>query len=318
MFPIFAAVEDVYSAEDLILLKEIEKKFLDEFPPDSKTIFENPKFLRDKVRSIANSFGFEVAAQGLSLQCTHHDEGKGRTTARKKRQEGLSPSKLRQWKTNRCGCPFSINFARARTKRNSDAPEKSVKITKANFMHGGGCLPSQQQLVLDRKRSGTHDVTVKEETLKQLVNLVLKNKNIPARIMRNHMKPLYPAGFDITATDICNMKMKINHAVEKNQGSSLLTPTIKAYLTNHEKDSLQSSSLDAQDPEFLDLATKFASWCRQKQEVKASHRESQKEQEWRKKDSTCLQVLWNQRTLDVQQFHERLSHDQGLWKTASP
>ena len=96
--------------------------------------------------------GFNVAIQGSSIVCGKHDL----LTHSKKNSDFLPPLKRRKTVSRRCSGTFKISFTLA-SQLIEGAPLKAIRITdNSNYSHSNGCLPSQNQLMSDKKSAGVY------------------------------------------------------------------------------------------------------------------------------------------------------------------
>jgi len=88
-------------------------------------------------------------------------------------------------------------------------------VLKAQFFHGNGCLPSRVQLVESKIRIGNYTKLLQQQHLSHLISLIRNNSFVPAKIMRNAMRPLYPESVPIDSQCIANTRLKIKAIIKK-------------------------------------------------------------------------------------------------------
>ena len=176
-------VEDavaIYSPQDHRMLEDIQSQFYKKFPPSEANYYANPQALKALVLADAQGRGFNVAIQGSSIVCGKHNPP-GR---RKKILDLIPPNKKRKIISTRCSCTFKISFTLA-SRLVPGAPPKAIQITKnSNYLHWNGCLPSQQQLMSNKRSSGVYMKNLLEPQLHTILQLV-EMQQAPALILRN-------------------------------------------------------------------------------------------------------------------------------------
>lgn len=216
------------SQEEQKLLHQIQATFANLFPPHPELtkngwVFESKKDFAVRVKEVANRFGFVITnPSGNKFACSlaaapaaQGNKSKKRSTQMlerggKPRQSAVSP---------RCGCGFyiKISIASATIERNLGIPAGRVKVLNCNYLHSNGCVPCNEQLVVQKSRLGLYSRPLQADDLAYLIRLVATNPHVPAVIMRNAMRPLYPESVPLDAQRIANLRVKIKVYI-KNRG----------------------------------------------------------------------------------------------------
>mgnify|MGYP000712638540 CR=1 FL=1 len=176
---------DIYSAQDRLMLQDIQSQFYKKFPPSKANYYGNPQALKAlAVLAEAQGRGFNVAIQGSSIVC-----GKHSLPSRTKKSLDLTPPhKRRKTIPTKCSCTFKISFTLA-SRLVEGAPPKAIRITtNSNYLHSNGCLPSQHQLMSCKRSAGVYMKNLLEPQLHTILQLV-GMRQAPAFILRNLLCP---------------------------------------------------------------------------------------------------------------------------------
>jgi hypothetical protein len=159
--------------------------------------------------------GFNVAIQGSSIVCGKHDP----PTCTKKNSDFLSPLKRRKTVSRRCSYTFKISFTLA-SQLIEGAPLKAIRITdNSNYAHSNGCLPSQNQVMSDKKSAGVYMKTFLVPQLHTIIQLV-EMRQAPALVLRNLLCPLFPESFPIDSVVISNVRYKARSILAKRKSTT--------------------------------------------------------------------------------------------------
>jgi hypothetical protein len=261
--------ERVYSPEHITVLNQLQDEGQKKFPASTSTYYSSRKELIGLVRQWGEAKGFAVSVQGSSIQCKKASRSASRTTRSRKDVSQTPVEKRRKVNDTRCGCKFVIKFSNA-APLIASAPKDSVRITDgSSYLHGGGCFPSQAQLLSDKRAGGQYMKHLKSQNLQTLLNLVRLNNHVTARVMRNMMRPLFPNAYAITSRDISNLRFKLKKYVPSSTSTTdgstkMLSSSECAYLldsTNelaNEVNTSHDAPLDTVAPDFLDKASLHA------------------------------------------------------------
>jgi hypothetical protein len=144
-FNLLLSVSSVYSESDKQYLEAIAKEGRQHFPPSTTDYYESRDSLRVKVSDWAHSKGFTVSTEGRSLRCQRYAEPAHYSRVRNKMP--VPEHKRQKVDSHRCNCTFVIKFTLTSRSIHRDPP-KAVHISLGSqYLHSGGCLPSQGQLV---------------------------------------------------------------------------------------------------------------------------------------------------------------------------
>ena len=205
----------IYSELDHQRLAGITSLFFKKFPPSLIHYYANPKALKELVLAEAQMSGFNAAIQGVSIVCGKHDP----PTRSKKNSDFLPPLKRRKTVSRRCSCTFKISFTLA-SRLIEGAPLKVIRITdNSNYAHSNGCLPSQNQLMSDKKSAGVYMKNLLEPQLHTILQLV-EMRQAPALVLRNLLRPLFPESFPIDSVVISNVRYKARSILAKRKSST--------------------------------------------------------------------------------------------------
>jgi hypothetical protein len=247
----------VYTETDKEYLQEIAKAGRQKFPPSTTDYFESRGALREEVSNWSHSKGFTVSTEGSSLRCQKYEEPAHYSKQRKKTP--VPEHKRRKVDLSRCNCAFAIKFTLASCSI-PGAPPKAVRIGPGSkYLHTGGCLPSQSQLVSMKLTSGQYsNVQLTKNRLRVLVDLMRNTTTpIPTSVFRDIICPLLPEYVPLNCTLLFNIKYKIKQWLDKE--SQLLPSTKRVFqLTEPPTDSLVPSDLDFQPSNFIQDASRYA------------------------------------------------------------
>jgi hypothetical protein len=158
----------IYSPQDHQKLEDIQSHFSHRFPPSKAHYYANPQALKKLVLAEAQGRGFNVSLQGSSIVCGKHNA----PSRRKKSVDLIPPHKRRKIVSKRCSCTFKISFTLA-SRLIEGAPPKAIRITdNSNYLHSNGCLPSQHQLMSDKRSAGVYMKNLLEPQLHTILQLV--------------------------------------------------------------------------------------------------------------------------------------------------
>jgi hypothetical protein len=146
-----------YTTGDLAYLEEIDVEASQCYPVDKE--YPSLLNLRDLLREFAHKKGFAVTTAGNNIVCTRCEEPQHQINRRNKKAKPVA-NKQRKTNTTRCGCPFRINYSPVDWWNKEN---KAVKITKANYKHGNGCLSSKSQLAVEKRKAGSHTTAINEQ-----------------------------------------------------------------------------------------------------------------------------------------------------------
>jgi hypothetical protein len=142
-----------------------------------------------------------------------------KATRRVKRS--IIKEKQRETKRSRCGCKFAIKYTTARKGLPPDAPKCAVRITdKSHYRHTDGCFPCQSQLIVEKRKAGHYETGVQQVHLRAIIEVLKPRKPVPIKVLREMMRPLYPATVEITAQDVCNMRSRVNIILDRMEKES--------------------------------------------------------------------------------------------------
>ncbi len=234
-----------------MVVKKIAEEAAKCFPISTTNYWSNKLELKSELQKFAGKWGFVVATQSSSFCCSRATDPTLNQPSKKRKIFSEDSVKKRQSKQWRCGCPFIIKFTTACGKI-KNAPEKAVGISDANYMHSNGCKPSQSQLVISRKRSGTYTSAITENMMMQIIQLLQGTNHVPSTILRCMLRTVYPASVPITAQDIVNIRMKAKQMLKKNPSGLTKDDNISVSATTVD---FNSESLDNDATNIIDGAT---------------------------------------------------------------
>jgi hypothetical protein len=256
---------DDYSDEQTKVLDAMEAEARSLFPPSSTVYYANVATLQSAVQQWANAKGAQTSYQSHGFWCKRAAAPpafeKAKTKARIKNNTPLELQ--RETSSMRCGCKFVIKFTDATPKsiRGGVAP-KSVRITAgSSYRHTNGCFPSQCQLIVDKKSSGSYQDKVKLDALKDILAVLKPGRPVNCQLLREMMRPLYPKTIAITAQDVWNMRLKVKKLLFEAESSTLDTSqgisdsTAENLLPRGDNEFV---SLDELPAEFLPVASELA------------------------------------------------------------
>jgi hypothetical protein len=102
----------VYNKKQEEKLKVIADAAAKDFSPESKPWWPNIKELKRRVDVFSQSIGCAIEQRGSSLRCSlaHQSQKKTEYLLQRQMANGVSPSRTRKRKDNRCGCQFIIKY----------------------------------------------------------------------------------------------------------------------------------------------------------------------------------------------------------------
>jgi hypothetical protein len=262
-----------YSDEQTKVLDAMEAEARRLFPPSSTVYYENIETLKSAVQQWSNAKGAQICHDSHNLECKRATASPRYEIAKlKARIKNNTPvEKQRDSNTMRCGCEFVIRFAVATPPaiKRGAAPKGSVRITEgSSYRHTKGCFPSQSQLIVDKKSSGSYQDMVKHDALKDIMAVLKPGRPVSCSLLREMMRPLYPSTYSTTAQDVWNMRLKVkkllftaeSSTIDTSQGISNATAE---YLLPPRDGEVVSGdnefvSLDELPAEFLPVASELA------------------------------------------------------------
>ncbi len=152
---------------------------MEKFPPSSTDYFKSRGALPAEVSNWSHSKGFTLSTEGSSLRYQKYEEPTHYSKARKKNPV---PEHKRRRKVDspRCNCAFVIKFTLFSCTI-AVVPPKAVHISPGlQYLHTGGCLPSQSQLVSMKLTSGQYSK----------VQLIKNRLHVLVDLMRNTTTPI--------------------------------------------------------------------------------------------------------------------------------
>jgi len=182
-----------YSAEQLAFIGEIAGEGAALYP--AGTICQNAEALRHSVRSWAAKKGFAVTNHGTSILCSRCSMPNAERKKLEKKAAAVPEGKRRQRKTTRVGCPFKINCSKVDRKNRED--KRVIILPSSEFAHSGGCIPSRNQLSVEKRKSGAYTVAANEFHIKSILNCLKTRARVNNGLLREMMKPLFPAGVSL-------------------------------------------------------------------------------------------------------------------------
>jgi hypothetical protein len=258
-------VEDnvaIYSSQDHQKLQDIQSHFYKTFPPSHANYYANPQALKALVLAEAQGRGFNVAIQGSSIVCGKHNAPR----RRKKSFDFIPPHKRRKVISTRCACTFKIGFTLA-SRLVEGAPPKAIRITdNSNYLHSNGCLPSQHQLMSDKRSAGVYMKNLLEPQLHTILQLV-EMRQAPALILRNLLRPLFPESYPIDSVVLSNVRYKAraildNRKMNPHRESTIASPSesleLGQFVEAIASGVTSPSPLDELPPAFIDIASRHA------------------------------------------------------------
>jgi len=166
-----------------------------------------------------------------------------------KKAAAVPEGKRRQRKMTRVGCPCTINCSNADRNNRED---KRVKILPSSeFEHSGGCTPCRSQLQMEKRNSGACTVAVNEFHIKSILSVLMTKVKVNNKLLRQLMKPLFPAGTSLDSKLVFNFRLKMQRIIEAG------LQDVNSYTVTGEQEMalLNTSALDyEQNPEFLSEA----------------------------------------------------------------
>jgi hypothetical protein len=180
------------------------------------------------------------------IVCTRCEEPRHQKNRREKKLKNAAPTiKTRTNTTTRCGCSFHASFS-WKDWQNKQF-NKAIKITNTNYRHGDGCLPSRNQLAVEKRMAGCHTVAIHEPRIKTILSVMGSGSRVPIKMLRNLMRPLYPPGTSLDARMVFNFSLKLKRMLASKAGD-IDSQTI----TEEEETALLSTTdLEEESPAFL-------------------------------------------------------------------
>jgi hypothetical protein len=214
--------------------------------------------LREEASNWSHSKGFSVSTQGSSLRCQKDEEPAHYSKQRKKKP--VPEHKRRKVDSSRCNSAFVIKFTLASCSIPGTSP-KAVRISPGSqYLHTGGCLPSQSQLVTMKLTSGKYSkVQLTKNRLHVLVDLMRNTTMpIPTSVFRDIIRPLLPESVPFNCNLLFNIKYKIKQWLGKESQSSPSTKSV-FQLTEPPTDLLvPTADLDFHPANFIQDASRYA------------------------------------------------------------
>ena len=205
----------IYSKEEITVLDELEVEAHRLFPPSLVNFYPNVTALKAAVNLWSNSKGAHISHRGYTFNCSRgappESYKKYRDDARN--TKSIPVARYRSRKTKRCGCKFIIYFSPAsKVAVRGGIDPKAVRITeRSSYRHTNGCFPSQCQLIVDKKSSGAYQQDHSKEALSAIIAILRPGRRVPCAILRDMMRPLYPDAVALTAQNVFNMRLKVQH-----------------------------------------------------------------------------------------------------------
>jgi hypothetical protein len=210
-----------YRNDQSKFLDTLEREARERFPFNS--VYPSVIQLRSAVREWSESVGASISHEGNGLKCSrsHAPEGCEKRKETRRVKNRITKEKQRETKSSRCGCKFEIKSSTARRGLPPDAPKTAVRITHgSHYRHTNGCFPCQTQLIADKRRAGNYKSGLKEVQLRSIIEVLKPRKSVPIKVLREMMRPLYPATVEISAQDVCNMRYKVNIILDRMEKES--------------------------------------------------------------------------------------------------
>ena len=128
----------------------------------------------------------------------------------------------------------------------------AIRISNAIYQHTNGCVPSQAQLVISKKRSGTYTKAISENTMKQIIQLLQGTNHVPSTILICMLRNVFPPSVPITSQDLVKIRLKAKQMLKQNHTALTMSDTI---MMKSNKVDFSSPSLDNDASSFIDAAT---------------------------------------------------------------
>ena len=254
-----------YTSDDMKHIKNIEVYCKEVIPVGRDTTYDSAMKLKDHINEVVGEkYGFKVGFQGSAIKCLNADAPTAEKKRNAKRQANLPDYAKRQRKKRRCGCDFGVNYS---SSNNRDKEDKSVFVTKANFLHSNGCRPSSQQLLQQHVSSGTFTRKgVSQRSISTLLDMMRYEDHVESKTVRNILKEVLPEAAPVDAALIANVRTrakKMLDAMEKDKHGKLKNAPM---ISVEDADNLIQQSLDdaangtlcgveLTNPEFVGIAT---------------------------------------------------------------
>ena len=156
---------------------ETDRQFLESTAEEAASLFpagkvhSNPGSLREEVKAFACKKGFAVGASSSKVACTRAPEPQANKNKRERRPP-VPAEKQRKRTSTRCGCEFRIQHCFIDSKSKVD---KSIRITNGSHCtHNNGCLPSREQLAVERRKGGQFTASIHEHHIKTTLTMTSK------------------------------------------------------------------------------------------------------------------------------------------------
>ena len=175
----------------------------------------NRDLLLTSVRAYGESYGFEVKADSVYIQCL--------AFGKKEYKKNYSAGPLRVGCTWRLLLKPSVNIKmegkskkKPRYKPNWDC---AVTIKDGSCCeHGGLCEPNRTNLVVARQRTGKYTANINTQVLFNLCNMYENYGRLTSGVIKNVCSPMFPITHPMTKNDVFNIRIKIRR----------LLPTLRA------------------------------------------------------------------------------------------
>lgn len=211
------------------------------------THYDNALELKNHIQQVAgDKFGFKVSIQGSCIECLNADAPAHEDKRTKKRKQNLPAISQRDTKKRRMGCTYKVNFTPAISSKTRVKDDKSVRVSKANFLHSDGCRPSSQQLLRQHVVSGTFTrKNVSQHSIGALLNMMRYQDHVDSKTIRNILKEILPEEQKVDAALIANVRSRakiIVNDIKKEEYGKMknITPTI----TTDDADKLIEESIE--------------------------------------------------------------------------
>ena len=213
-------------------------------------IFASPTALRDSLHTFATKKGFVVSSNGSSIVCSRAPEPSSLKAKRLKLGRDAAAAgtvrKARTTTTTRCGCNFKISFTWVDWK-NKDA-NKSIRITSSSrYCHDNGCKPFLGQFLVEKRKAGTLNSALHETRIKALLAVFQTGSRVAIGMLRNLMKPLFPAGASMDSKLVFDFRLKIKRLLAAKAGDL----EYQSITAAEEEELLSNKELDLESPAFF-------------------------------------------------------------------
>lgn len=189
--------------------------------------------------------GFTVSSGGgCKIICPKFGSHKYQpaTVSQSKRNRSNYMIVHRNGRSSKCGCHFHVNHSRR------DKPP--IRITSACYEHTNGCLPSSDQLVSLRKKSGYYTRTNSSELRSVYIHLC-SGTPISASQIRDLLSRIVPRRVPWSSQDVWNIRMsarRFRNSVRTQASFDRdVIPALHAISTQHHHDALDNQNDDIVD-----------------------------------------------------------------------